>query len=179
MSSLMSTVLLGDYEKVERMLSAITSSTHSSEVVGQEVSAKRVNVITPSEEVKPETDVTMDTEPSEIQDGKPDLTSQMSVDVDVVPDGNQSDSSGLSLESLYDCTTHNCNILHVCAGSDLDDEEEDKSCFRAFLCKYIYIYIYIIIYILIFYNSMVTALNYIIRCSTKPSLPGVCSLLCF
>ena len=49
MSSLMSTVLLGDYEKVERMLSAITSSTHSSEVVGQEVSAKRVNVITPFE----------------------------------------------------------------------------------------------------------------------------------
>ena len=104
-------------------------------IIDQESQPKKPSVITGTS-VQPE-EVSMDTSgPSSVEGAdqqSSDPVSSMIIDTDTVWDRNESADLGLSLDSLYECTSHNCNVLHACAGSDGVEVEDDKSGFVGYV----------------------------------------------
>ena len=136
-TSLVSSVILGDYVEVERQLKILTKkyTTESSE----DQEPKKPNVIMGLSE---ETDeVSMDTttieSPSNDND-QPDPALNMNIDADAIWDRDESGDVGLNRGSLYECTAQNCNILHTCAGSDGVEVEDDKSGFVGYVGEFKY-----------------------------------------
>lgn len=120
---------------VERIIQAIANNSQvsSSGVESNEndpdvTPAKRPLLNTSHNDVTTSTnsldeDIDMENKPTEIE-----FSSQMSIDSEIYYDSQTQSSMGFSLthDVLYECTAHNCNILHVCTARRDDDDKYSK-----------------------------------------------------
>ena len=134
-TNLLPAVMKMDTLGVERIIQAIANNQGSSSTgVGSNendpdvIPAKRPmlnmshNDVTVSTDSLDE-DIDMENKPTEIE-----FSSQMSIDTEIYCDPQTQSSMGLSLtrDVLYECTAHNCNILHVCTARRDDDDKYSK-----------------------------------------------------
>lgn len=121
---------------VERIIQGIANNSQVSSSTGVESNendpdvtpAKRPMLTTSHNDVTAsadslDEDIDMENKPTEVE-----FSTQMSIDTELCFDPQTQSGMGFSLtrDVLYECTAHNCNILHVCTARRDDDDKYSK-----------------------------------------------------